>query len=220
MVAGRHGLYCESALLPSGYRMLDWVDCDTVDRGSTSGQPWGAYAMTDIAGLTRDTWGLDAYAVKTSVVGEWTFLAGSEYSDNQNGFIKIRLCGGTGLFEQNSGSGLSVPCDAGMVQHVVIGDRIADVNGVRWTVNSSNVVNDRKLCLGGAELVVSKYDGYKRTWPGLIGRAKVFSDHVLVGDFVPAKRTSDGICGFYCLVANKFYLSSNPAVPFKEGALA
>lgn len=89
------------------------------------------------------------------------------------------------------------------------------MNSYSWTVTSSTTVNSHYFCIGGAETVTYRYDGYKRVWPGCIGRTKVSQNGVLRGDFVPAKRKSDGVCGFYDLVSGNFYASATP-VSFKE----
>ncbi len=220
MTGARHSMYGTKVVqLPSGFTPVAWLDCDTKNLASRNSYGWGAYAKTDITGLTRDSWRLDAYAVRKGLVGEWNFLAGAESVDNENGYIKIRLYSNTGLFEQNVSSSLTVPCDLGVVQHVVIKNSVGNINGVSWSIASSSVTNTRSLCIGGAQLVTARRDGYKRTWPGLIGRVKVHSGGTLVGDFRPARRLSDGIYGFYCMVSKKFYPSANPKVAFKEGVL-
>lgn len=205
-------------LLPSGFIPVAWLDCDTKNRGRTIGRGWGAYAQTDITGLTRDTFGFDGYAVEVASVGEWNFLVGAETTDNESGFIKIRRYGANSAFATDA-SGLGVLITQGDVLHVTVSNGTTTVNGNSFVGVSSSVVNTSLLCIGGAQLVVLKNDGYKRTWPGLIGPVKVYSGDALVGDFRPARRSSDGIYGFYCMVSKKFYPSANPQVAFKEGAL-
>ena len=205
-------------LLPSGFIPVAWLDCDTKNRGTTTGRGWGAYAQTDITGLTRNTFGLDAYAVETASVGEWNFLVGAEIQDNQNGFIKVRRYGSNSSFATDS-SGFGASIMQGDVLHVTVSNGMTTVNGNSFAGVPSSVVNTNFLCIGGAQLVVSRNDGYKRTWPGLIGPVKVYSEDALVGDFRPAMRESDGIYGFYCMVSKKFYPSANPQVAFKEGVL-
>ena len=205
-----------------GYFEIKWVDCDTQNRGNTTGVGWGAYAVTDITGvLKRTRWQLEAKCIRTGSVGEWNFLCGSELTDNETGYIKLRMYGsGDNGWEHNTGSTAHTVCPLGVVQNISIEKRVVTINDYQtWTVNSSNVVNRNKFCIGGAELVTARSDGYKRTWCGLIGRVKVSQDGVTYGDFYPSKKKSDGTVGFYDLVSEKFYPSSNPSVHFKEGKI-
>lgn len=169
-VGAKQSMWNSSSLLPAEFTELQMVDCDTKSRGTS---PWGAYAKTDINNLTRDSWELETTCIMTGIVGEWNFLCGCEYTDNESGYIKIRLFSGGGIWEHNTSSSDTSPCPVGEVQNVHIKNRIATVNSYSWTVNSSTVANSHYFCIGGTDLVVTKNDGYKRTWPGYIGRTKV-----------------------------------------------
>lgn len=215
ILASKQNLWHQSGIVIPGFKVLEYVDCDTQDRGSSI---WGAYAKTDISNLTRNSWELETTCIMTGQIGQWNFLCGCEYSDNESGYIKIRLYGGPengGVWEHNTSSTATSPCPVGEVQNITIKNSVATVNSYSWSVNSSTIVNSHYFCIGGTETVTYRSDGYKRVWPGYIGRTKVSQGGVLKGDFVPAKRKSDGVCGFYDLTSKNFYSSATP-VPFKE----
>jgi len=107
-IASRQSLWKSNSLLPDDYKELQWVDCDTQDRGS--GTAWGAYAKTDINNLIRDSWELETTCIRTKAVGEWNFLCGCEYTDNETGYIKIRLHGNDFTWEHNTNSTDTSPC--------------------------------------------------------------------------------------------------------------
>lgn len=169
-ISFRRSMWKSGSLFPAEFTELQMVDCDTKSRGTS---PWGAYAKTDINNLTRNGWELETTCVMTGAIGEWNFLCGCEYSDNENGYIKIRLYGGSGLWEHNTNYDDSSPCPVGETQNVHIKNGTATVNSYSWTVTGSTVVNSHYFCIGGTDLVVTKNDGYKRTWPGYIGRTRV-----------------------------------------------
>ena len=166
--------------------------------------------------MTRNSFELQAICIRTTACGDWNFLCGCEYSDNETGYIKLRLFGGpnTEVWEHNTGSSDNSPCPIDEIQNVHIKNRNVTINSYSWTLNSSTTVNSHYFCIGGAEII--KPNGYNtRTWPGYIGRVKVLQSDALKGDFVPVKRKSDSICGFYDLVSGNFYSSVTP-IPFKE----
>lgn len=112
MIAFRQSMWKSSILLPPQYEELQWVDCDTKSRGTS---PWGAYAKTDINNLTRDSWELETTCIMTGALGEWNFLCGCEYNDNESGYIKIRLQGGSGLWEHYTNASDTSPCPVGEI---------------------------------------------------------------------------------------------------------
>lgn len=46
-----------------------------------------------------------------------------------------------------------------------------------------------------------------RYWVGAIGAVKFYNEKKLVGQFIPVKCLSDGICGFYDTVTKQFMSS-------------
>lgn len=209
--------------LPVGFSELSFIDSNYGGQGSTSSSygKSAAYIDTELSGLKGSTTIIEIEAVSKfdsnvrTQTGEWNLLFAAQNTDLDSGTIQIRRnsssnpaqVSGNKLYSNGltltTGESYKLKLD-GTEGRLYCGD-----NYISAPAMTSNALHS--LCVfhsgNGTWLRQSE-----RFWKGMVGRMKVWSNGTLVADYYPAKRDSDGICGYYDVIRQRFD-TSKTAVP-------
>lgn len=198
----------ESIHIPSGYEIIDGVK--NTDRIN------GAYINTHQQ-LVEKSCKIEGYALMQYATGDWHVILGAETADNSDDSIKIRRRG-----DHNA---ITVSLSNANATYVNV-----DLN--KWfyfcidrgefTLNETVMEYSptEKLCpelfIGNQNINGKTYAG--RYWVGAIGAIKLYNEKKLVGQFIPVKRLSDNVCGFYDTVTKQFMpsLTTNQFAEWNE----
>lgn len=227
MLLGARQTIFRKSIIPSNFKQIMYLDTNYPNNVTSSNIP--AYILTDITGVSGDKIFIQIECIHRvissdrSINGEWNFLIGAEFYDNETNHIKIRrstyVDGKIGL--------CGTANDTTNIQLEYNTPYIITLNGSQLSTNPGNMqvttypyngLTTTPLGIGGCELVKQKYDGYYRVWKGLIGHCIIKYDNILIGDFIPVLNLQTNIYGYYDLVQKKFYQSVTN-INFKEGFL-
>lgn len=225
MIAGHHIAMAKSGLLPSDYVELPFVNTngDTVSGDAKKVDSSAAFStgFTPTANTVVET----ELCPGDNGTGEWeTYMGGSSNGDAQTGAWLLRRFSYPPniVFTVNSwtGDGASVAFTNSISWirlHISTSSVDFDVDGVTSTVavpNSSSFTGVAPIWIGasGRQSTGDSFRGCK----ALFKRTLIYDNGVLVRDYVPAKRKSDLVCGFYELVNGEFKTSTVPNHVFTE----
>lgn len=225
MIAGHRSVMAKFGLLPSDYVELPFVNTngDTVSGDAKKVDSAAAFStgFTPTANTVVDT----ELCPGDNGTGEWeTYMGGSSNGDAQTGaWLLRRFASGPNIvFIVNSWSGTGAT--VGFTNYISwIRFRISissvdfNVDGVASTEsvpNSSSFNGVAPIWIGaaGRHSTGDTFRGCK----ALFKRTLIYDNGVLVRDYVPAKRKSDSVCGFYELVNGEFKTSTVPNHVFTE----
>lgn len=183
-------------ILPSTFKQIQWLDTNYPSTVSSTNIP--AYILTDIVGISGDKLYIEIECIhryttnNSSTNGEWNFLIGAEYNDNETNHIKVRRFGslysdeyiylcGTGT--DSSEIQLKYNISYNVILNGSLLSTKPETNSI--ILNAYNGLTTTPLGIGGCELVKARSDGYRRVWKGLLGKCIVKYDSKLIGEFIP-----------------------------------
>lgn len=225
MIAGHHSVMAKSGLLPSGYIELPFVNTngDTFSGDAKKVDSSAAFStgFTPTANTVVET----ELCPGNNGTGEWeTFMGGSSNGDAGSGAWLLRRYGYNQvfMFTVNAWTGDGAHAD---FTNVVSWCRLRlsitsvdfDIDGTTSTMavpNSNSFTGVAPIWIGaaGRQSTGDSFRGCK----ALFKRTLIYDNGVLVRDYVPAKRKSDSVCGFYELVNAEFKTSTVPNHVFTE----
>lgn len=134
--------------------------------------------------------------------GDWHVILGAETADNTDDSIKIRRRGDHPSITFGAGDeseAFDITYGKWFYFCIDHGTFIIDEKSMEYTPHE-------KLCpeifIGNQNINGATYGG--RYWVGAIGACKFYNKKKLVGQFIPVKRLSDNVCGFYDTVTKQF----------------
>lgn len=188
--------------VPSSLQMIQGVQ--------TASYINGPYINTGIQ-LASANAKIEGYALLKNLsqayAGGHNCILGAEQSDNSEESIKVRR--GNQTINCNFSEGIPIDlgvwfyfCMDGITKTFIVDDASSPISQTSQTVGLP-------IFIGGENIGGSLWS--ERCWVGAIGIVKFFELGKLVGQFIPCKRISDNICGFYDTVSKQFMVSLSNA---------
>ena len=182
------------ANLPAGYTQLEYLQSDGNQKFDTGIKPSSNMRFVGKSYFQRPTTGADNYL----------FGSGSSYSN----FVGLMVSKGGGVW---TGVGSKTACKADIAVEDYYTFNFDYSYNETTAVLSSNLVNC-SLTYSDSVLTTANIYLFDRSTTGGIWLTRfysftMYSENVLVRDFVPAKNAS-GVLGMYDLVEGKFYTNS------------
>lgn len=172
----------------------------------------GAYINTHLR-LIEKSCKIEGYALLQNASGDWHVVFGGETADNSDDSIKIRRRGSWAEMTCGPGSdsnSIAISYDKWFYFCIDHGTFTIDDQSLQYVPHEKL---SPEIYIGNQNLNGTTYVG--RFWTGAIGALKFWNERKLVGHFIPAKRLSDNVCGFYDIVSKQF-MSSLTSTNFTE----
>lgn len=189
--------------LPAGYANI---------AGCASSSANGPYINTGLEVVGKDA-KIEGVALISGSQNDWNVIVGAETADNSDDSLKIRRKGPNLEIVANHDDDQMIPVKFNEWFYFSLDKK-------QFTVDDKTVelawASEKKcpaLCIGAQAFLDSSNAYCKngifngRTWIGAIGQIAIYENSKLLGNFVPARRESDGVIGFFDNVRNIFFAS-------------
>ena len=202
----------------AGYSLEHWYklpkELEKIDYLESSGSNYinsGVYPSSDFR-LVADVY------LPSSATGERTF-AGIRYNDSA---VEYYFYNGEPRFWNTSGS---LKSGSAMYDQRIKYDAIYNSTGMKLSINDSVVASNDIVYTGQQNYPITLFahSNAGSTMYYFIGRVyglQMYSNGILVRDYIPVNRKSDNTKGLYDIVENKFYMyGSNSPVQYSENVI-
>ena len=172
----------------------------------------GAYINTHLR-LIEKSCKIEGYALLQYTSGDWHVVCGGETADNSDDSIKIRRRANLASMTCSIGddiTSIAISYDKWFYFCIDHGTFTIDDQSLQYVPHEQL---SPEIYIGNQNLNGKPYGG--RFWSGAIGALKFWNESKLVGHFIPTKRRSDNVCGFYDIVTKQF-MSSLTTTNFTE----
>lgn len=189
----------DKIVIPPEYEMIEAANVN-----------YAAYINTGLQLVGRDA-KIEGYAVATrqSSYIEWNVLVGAETSDNSDDCIKIRVQADRPLLMCANFDGAHqdtyLPIQLNKMFYFCLEGLDFTIDGQTRHLTRTSQVKSPDIFIGNENCGGKPWGTYgSRFWIGAIGLIRFFDLGKLVGQFIPCRRMSDNICGFYDTVTKRF----------------
>lgn len=200
-----------TSALPAGYANI---------AGCASSSATGPWINTGLEVVGKDA-KIEGTALISGSQNEWNVIVGAESADDGDDSLKIRRFGANFEIIANHDNNQVIPVKLNKWFYFCLDKKQFTVNDQTIELTWASEKKCPALCIG-AQALLDRYSVYYkngifngRTWIGAIGQTAIYENDKMLGNFVPARRESDGAIGFFDNVRNIFF-ASQAGVAFTE----